>query len=258
MGTRVRFLVEASRTAAFHMARDFYFLKLAEENESALPVFSVYSFFKPSVTVGRHQKNLDFLKKAEELSIEVAKRPTGGRAVLHLQADITYSFVFRDMNGEAKSIRQAYDFAKPILASFLKCLGLKADSSSEVVDPYREKTLCFLSRQHSDITVHGQKACGNALLKLKRAFLLQGTFHYDLDRDLAAALFGKSAAEMLIKRTLLLKNFAPELNISAAAAIFERVLAGFGYEVEHSRLFSAEIEEIEKTSKNFEILKSCC
>ena len=50
-------------------------------------VFSVYSWSRPTLSFGRNQPAVGLydLKKIRDAGIDIVRRPTGGRAILHRQ-----------------------------------------------------------------------------------------------------------------------------------------------------------------------------
>src|SRR4051812_21636868 len=87
---RWRFLVTPPRSGAENMARDIALQERASRTGEA--VFSIYSWSTPTLSFGRNQPAIGLydLDKIQALGIDVVRRPTGGRAILH-HREITYS-----------------------------------------------------------------------------------------------------------------------------------------------------------------------
>src|SRR5437762_2701634 len=85
-----RLLRTLPASGAFNMALDEALMVYARETGSW--VLRVYSWSSPTLSLGRHQKargGYDLTRLAEH-RIDVVRRPTGGRAILH-DREITYS-----------------------------------------------------------------------------------------------------------------------------------------------------------------------
>ena len=75
------------------MRIDSDLLDSAIENKLDYPIFRLYAWKPACVSLGRNQKD-DFLDRSflKENNIDVVRRLTGGRALLHAD-EITYSFI---------------------------------------------------------------------------------------------------------------------------------------------------------------------
>jgi lipoate-protein ligase A len=71
------------RGGAENMARDSALMERARETGEH--IFSVYSWQKPTLSLGRNQTARDRydLREIQRREIDVVRRPTGGRALLH-------------------------------------------------------------------------------------------------------------------------------------------------------------------------------
>src|SRR5437879_3230829 len=90
-----RFIPCASYDGCTNMAIDEAILDAHIAGDAA-PTLRLYFFAPPAVTIGLSQKMPpELVQSIEARGIDVVRRPTGGRAVLHLN-DLTYSFVGSD------------------------------------------------------------------------------------------------------------------------------------------------------------------
>ena len=87
-----RLIIDGDLAGAQNMARDVAILESVSEGDSP-PTLRLYGWDPPCLTLGRHQgieaADLEFCS-AE--GIDVVRRPTGGRALLH-QHELTYAVV---------------------------------------------------------------------------------------------------------------------------------------------------------------------
>src|SRR5688500_20280749 len=88
--SRWRLLLVAPRCGAENMARDSALQTRAARTGET--VFSIYSWARPTLSFGRHQPAAGHYdpEKITAASVDVVRRPTGGRAILH-HREVTYS-----------------------------------------------------------------------------------------------------------------------------------------------------------------------
>ncbi len=154
------------------MARDRMLLVSAE---TGVPAARVYGWDEPWVTLGQFQRVQDALLPTCDVSW--ARRPTGGRAVLHGH-DVTVGIAL-PLNG-MRGVRHVYPVVIGILAAALRDSGAEAVLGAEILGQRESKPRsadCFATVSPNDI-VHpktGQKVCGCALRLTDRAVLVQAS-----------------------------------------------------------------------------------
>src|SRR5947209_9043841 len=121
---RWRFLVAPPRSGAENMARDVALQTRAAETGET--VFSIYSWSRPTLSFGRNQPAIGSynLEKIRAEGIDVVRRPTGGRAILH-HREITYSVTAPV--ADAPPLRETYARINRILTAGLHQLGVSVD-----------------------------------------------------------------------------------------------------------------------------------
>ena len=119
-----RLMLAEPRGGAENMARDAGLMDRARETGET--VFSVYSWQRPTLSLGRNQTALGKydLESIANRGMEVVRRPTGGRALLHNQ-EVTYS-VTAPLEG-APPLRETYSRINRILLEALARLGVTAE-----------------------------------------------------------------------------------------------------------------------------------
>jgi lipoate-protein ligase A len=132
-----------------------------------------YRIMPQAVTIGHHQTegSLDGLDVGE--SMEVVRRPTGGRAVIH-SGDLTYSLVGA-LNGSVfgTATLEIYRAISNGVKRGIETVGIGLDlirSSGDGPSP-----LCFRSGSRYELSHGGRKICGGALLRKDGRFLFQGS-----------------------------------------------------------------------------------
>src|SRR5688572_7895873 len=120
---RWRYLVAPPRNGAENMARDVGLMRRARETGES--VFSIYGWAQPTLSLGRSQAAAGCydLERMRSLCIDVVRRPTGGRALLH-HREVTYSVTAPLVAGITP--RSFYDRINSILLAALARLGVGA------------------------------------------------------------------------------------------------------------------------------------
>jgi lipoate-protein ligase A len=127
-------------------------------------VVRVYGWIPPCVSLGYHQRieTID-LEKLRKEGIEVVRRPTGGRAILHWE-ELTYSVVLR---ANERSLSDVYRRIGLALVRGLRILSseislAKPDTGSvRAVRPVASIP-CYTSTARFEIQHRGKKLVGNA------------------------------------------------------------------------------------------------
>ena len=151
------------------------------------PTLRFYSWSRPTLSVGYFQKvDKNLLKKCKKDGIDVVRRLTGGRAVLH-NHEITYSVSATYSDFPSSSSLQAIykTLATWQIAAFAK-VGIDAklsDSSKSKKQSYICNDSCFLTTLPSEVVVNGKKICGSAQKRGLRSFLQHGSIPLSLNED---------------------------------------------------------------------------
>lgn len=175
-----RLLDSGARTGAYNMALDRAILAEVERGASP-PTLRIYGWSPACITLGHSQKpgrELD-LEKVKALGYDVAVRPTGGRAVLHVD-ELTYS-VIAPSGAEPWCAAQAssYRIISQAVAQALDQagFGLTLDRGYPVEKPQglRAMTPCFSSTARSEVVWGDRKVVGSAQRRFRGAFLQHGS-----------------------------------------------------------------------------------
>jgi len=161
-----------------------------------LPTLRLYSWERPTLTVGYAQdfaKEID-VNRCRKLGIQIVRRPTGGRALLH-NHEVTYSFTAPIPHSKfPPSLLGAYKVIARALLEGLKEIGVCGAvlASGEKPDRGRHSfhsPSCLSSINHFEIEVQEAKLVGSAQRRTKGAFLQHGSILLNLDRTLLNSLF---------------------------------------------------------------------
>ncbi|MHB1664848.1 MAG: lipoate--protein ligase family protein [bacterium] len=117
-----------------NMAKDLYVLNRYRYLDyfTALPTLHLYFFSPPALSLGFFQNTLDneLIKKAKAKRYDIVRRPTGGRAVLHLN-EITYSVIAPYKSGFfAGKLIETYKIISDFIYNFFLKIGLNPDAAS--------------------------------------------------------------------------------------------------------------------------------
>ena len=145
---------------ALNMAIDQAILGLHANGKSP-PTVRFYQWRPPAVSLGYFQRrhNLD-LDACRSLGIEVVRRPTGGKAVLHL-GDLTYAVVAGTADGIPSAVTAAYRLICEALLAGFHSLGIEARMGRETRKSL-QTDICFLRCAIGAIVHQGKKLVGSA------------------------------------------------------------------------------------------------
>ena len=207
-----RVIEDAPKDGKANMATDNAILRSCESGIIP-PTLRLYSWERPTLTVGYSQ---DFNKeinvdRCRRLGIQIVRRPTGGRALLH-NHEVTYSFAAPIPHPQfPPSLFGAYKTIAEALLEGLKELGLfnavlaSRERAYKGRNPYHSPS-CLSSINHLEIEVHGAKLVGSAQRRTKGAFLQHGSILLGLDRTLLNSLFKYSTEDNRYRSMDILNN----------------------------------------------------
>lgn len=178
---------------ATQMAIDTWLLNQVIEGQRS-PTLRFYRWQPAAISLGYHQKH--WPEHWQSLSwlgtpVNIVRRPTGGRAVLH-QGDLTYAIVVPLMG------KRRQDWYQIICNALIKAWSLLGVSLSygTAGRGYRNKTNCFDLATTADlITSTGYKLIGSAQLKRDRCLLQHGSIRLWPDSKLYGQVFGKGISD---------------------------------------------------------------
>lgn len=180
------------------------------------PVLRFYNWSPAAISLGRFQKNWpvhwsDLTWQGQP--IDIIHRPTGGRAVLHVN-DLTYSIVLPNQSGRR---RETYEYICGFLIQGWRSLGLNLHYGS-AGRGYIGQPNCFASATAADlVTELGSKLIGSAQAWQGRTVLQHGSMQLQPDLDLWEAVF---ASETMSPDHLPTPSVIEEVLIKEAAECF--------------------------------------
>jgi lipoyl(octanoyl) transferase len=140
------------------------------------PMLRLYTWSEPALSLGRFQPESDVDWDAcRARGVQVVRRPTGGRALLH-GADLTYAVAMKRPTGAAGHVDALYRTLARALMVGLAQLGVTARIGS---DPGPAGPICFAAAQGADLRVGNRKLCGSAQVQRGSAVLQHGSVLLD-------------------------------------------------------------------------------
>jgi lipoate---protein ligase len=153
------------------------------------PTLRFYNWQPVAISLGYHQQQ--YPEQWETLQwhgqpIELVKRPTGGRAVLH-QGDLTYAVI---TSGFSAKRRESYEQICRFLIQGWQRLGV-ALHYGDAGRGYIQNPNCFGTATAADLVMaDGAKFIGSAQLHQSGAILQHGSMRWLQDADLFERVFG--------------------------------------------------------------------
>jgi len=166
------------------------------------PVVRFYGWRPAAVSVGYGQdvqREVD-VAACRRWGLDIVRRPTGGRGVLH-EAELTYAVVWpQDLLAEG--ILGSYRQVAEGLVAGLRELGV----TGELVEGRHGRrggrtAACFLAPSWYEVVVGGRKIVGSAQRRLKMAVLQQGSLLLNVDYEKLVEVFpGRDGREAELER----------------------------------------------------------
>ncbi len=193
--TRWRLLDTGAQPASFNMAIDEALFQLHVRGESQ-PTLRFYSWDPPAVSLGYFQKHSAIdMASCRELGIDIVRRLTGGRAVLHAN-DLTYSVVVDSGQGIPSSFEAAYRLLCQGLLEGFRLLGFEGEHGREEME-CSQSDICFAHATVADIVYQGRKFVGNAQTWQGAALLQHGSIVLEPQEETWAAIVKTDSRESL-------------------------------------------------------------
>ena len=190
-----RLINSGIENAAVNMAVDEALL-YSQTAGSALPTLRLYGWKPAAVSLGYFQKaetEIDFTA-CRERGIDIVRRLTGGRAVLH-DAELTYSITVREDDPMIPAtITASYMLFSEGLAAALRELGAEVSMSlprsaygQSGAHKSSGSAACFDAPSHYEITAEGRKLVGSAQVRKDGVLLQHGSILLTFDPETVAA-----------------------------------------------------------------------
>ena len=213
-----RFLDYQACDGAWNMAVDEAILEAHIAGEVP-PTLRLYGFVPPAISIGANQRvSAQLLAGAAEHGFDVVRRPTGGRAVLHLN-ELTYSFVGSD--NLSSSVVGAYKQICLGLQNAFVLLGVQVELGSSS-SAYKQFEDCFLATTTCDLHYKGTKIAGSAQLRRKQAVLQHGTIALNQDQAIMPRVLGATSGSEQQRHANLFEIIGQEVDFKELSRVMRQ------------------------------------
>jgi lipoate---protein ligase len=155
------------------------------------PTLRFYTWSQPTISLGYHQRHYPEHWRSlgwHDLPVDLVKRPTGGRGVLH-QGDLTYALICSGFTGKRVHI---YQQICQFLIDGWRSLGVELQYGA-AGRGYIHNPNCFGTATSADLVcADGYKLIGSAQLIKSGAILQHGSMRLNPDLELFAKVFSES------------------------------------------------------------------
>ena len=189
---RWRLLLSGPATGAWNMAVDDALLQVVAAG-SGIPTLRFYGWSPPCLSLGYFQPfDVVDVAACRARGVDIVRRPTGGRAILH-DRELTYSLTLpASLLGEERAILPSYCRISRALQSGLRQLGvsttLAAESAALLVGDHGP--VCFDRASAHEILLNGRKLVGSAQVRKASALLQHGSILIEPRIDALMACLG--------------------------------------------------------------------
>lgn len=183
-----RFIPVLNASGHLQMAIDHWLFQQHQQGKHP-STLRFYLWESPTLSLGYHQKH--WPEHWQQLiwqnqSLELVRRPTGGRAVLH-QGDLTYAVITSQL---PENPRIAYQTLCQFLIEAWRSLGLELHYGT-TGRGYIHNPNCFATATAADLILSdGTKLIGSAQLRGNGVILQHGSIRLTPDAELFRQVFG--------------------------------------------------------------------
>lgn len=188
--TAWRYIDSGACDAAYSMALDEAIAAAVRKGDSP-PTLRFYGWLLPSVSIGAFQNIVDInTSYCSEHDIQVVRRPTGGRGILHGE-ELTYSFSAGNEGLFSQGLLESYRHISSAFSLALQKMGLtvRMKDRREKRSILARSPLCFQSTSYGELTINGAKLLGSAQKRWDNGFLQQGSIPFTVDYAMLASIF---------------------------------------------------------------------
>ncbi len=197
-------------SGAMNMALDEVLLQAVQAGTSP-PVVRLYRWQPATVSLGYGQRGQEQVNPdyCQSRGIDIVRRITGGRAVLHDQ-EVTYAVISRQQGIFSAAILKNYRIIAEVLLHCLQEFGLDAElvgrhSGAPEADAV-ERSACFTAPAQFEIVCQGKKICGSSQKRMQQSFLQHGSIPVEMDLQQLFCALNNNEAASVQKGTARLKN----------------------------------------------------
>lgn len=211
-----------------------------------------YTFLPPAITIGRFQSiqdiGINFINGESryllglDLKIDIVRRITGGRAILH-DGDLTCSLVVNENHPIfGGSSFNGYKSMGLIFRDALRALGVNAELTRLKLSEYQRNPGCFSSISRYELQVKGKKIFGSAQRRQDGVILQQGSLLVNTKCKMQNAKWSQVGLNQILGCNLKIENIILTV---------KKVIQNMGINIVDGTLTSEEIELVNKLLPNY-------
>jgi lipoate-protein ligase A len=260
-----RFLNTGANAGDYNMALD---AAMAQSGLCREPALRVFQWQPDCISLGYHQNAEEVdLAKCRREGLDVARRPTGGRAILHAE-ELTYSVVIPAAHEWFKILPlDLYRRLSEAIVAGLRYLGAEATFAPGEklhADGRPLRMACFASAARNELLAGGKKIVGSAQRRFRQGTLQHGSILLDeAHGKLPDFLAGDEAARTVERRrleehtTTLRKICGRAITFDEAAAALRRGFAeALHLDFYNGAVMPEESQLAETWRRRFQILRT--
>ncbi len=224
-----RYIPYRKYSAAWNMAIDEAMM-IAHQEQRVPPTLRFYGWEPAALSIGYFQKVEKEVDRAElaRQGLELVRRLTGGRAVLHDQ-ELTYSIVVSEKDPILPpSVSASYRALSQGLVAGFRILGLQAELAPPQSTASLGTAACFDTSSDYELVLEGKKVAGSAQVRKQGVVLQHGSIllEVDLERLMAVLRFPSERVKERLKESFAQKAVA--INQMAARKVtLEEMISAF-------------------------------
>jgi len=228
-----RLLNTGSADGATNMATDEAILTAVAEGTSQ-PTLRFFAWEPPCLSIGYNQAADEVdITRCQRAGVDVVRRPTGGRAILHTD-ELTYSIVApQDEPRVAGGVVESYRRISAGLVRGLRLLGVDvAQAEAGHGQNADVSAACFDAPSAYEVTAGGKKLVGSAQVRRREAVLQHGSLPLqgDITRICRYLVVPSEERRQALRRELRARATSLELVLGQVvpfAQVVEALVKGF-------------------------------
>ena len=181
----------AEASGKLHMELDNDLIDRHSQDSNSPSILRFYGWNPPALSLGFHQKQYPdrWQAIAARHDLDIVRRPSGGRAVLH-KGDLTYAVITTvDIDGKRRSHREVYEYICEFLIQGFAKLGISLTYGTSGRG-YIHNPSCFSTATNADLVIaDGRKLIGSAQVYRHNSVLQHGSIAIAPDYELLTELF---------------------------------------------------------------------
>lgn len=241
-----RLLVDGAASGPWNMAVDEALLGAVAAGTAPCSL-RFYRWSPPCLSLGYFQPfEIVDLDACTRLGVEVVRRPTGGRAILH-DAELTYSIALpAQVLGNDAGILPSYHRISRGLQAGLASLGVMTAMADEsgARRPGHEGPICFDRPSAHEILLGGRKLVGSAQMRRGGAILQHGSVLIDARMDRLVACLRNRPKESSAAMAALAVGLA-EVGVASVKDLVAAISSGIAREF-HAELVPGALADQER------------